>query len=45
MEWQVLDWNELAIGVYRGVGAELLEDWRICRLTGEPLKALAATAA
>ncbi len=44
MEWQVLDWNELAIGVYRGVGAELLEDWRICRLTGEPLRELAKTA-
>jgi len=44
MEWAVLDWNELAIGVYRGVGAEMLDDWRICRLTGEPLRALAATA-
>ena len=45
MEWAVLDWNELAIGVYRGVGAEVLDDWRICRLTGEPLRALAETAA
>ena len=44
MEWAVLDWNELAIGVYRGVGAEILDDWRVCRLTGEPLRALASTA-
>jgi GNAT superfamily N-acetyltransferase len=43
MEWAVLDWNELAIGVYRGVGAEILDDWRICRLSGDPLRALAAT--
>jgi diamine N-acetyltransferase len=45
MEWAVLDWNELAIGVYRGVGAELLADWRICRLTGDSLRVLAQTAA
>ncbi len=44
MEWVVLDWNELAIGVYRSVNAEILEDWRICRLTGEPLRELARTA-
>ncbi len=40
MEWAVLDWNESAIGFYRRLGATLLEDWRICRLTGEALKQL-----
>ena len=40
MEWSVLDWNESAIGFYRKLGATLLEDWRICRLTGETLAAL-----
>ena len=40
MEWAVLDWNESAIGFYRKLGATLLEDWRICRLTGETLTAL-----
>jgi GNAT superfamily N-acetyltransferase len=37
-EWSVLDWNEPAIAFYRSLGAELLPDWRICRLTGEPLQ-------
>jgi GNAT superfamily N-acetyltransferase len=41
MEWAVLDWNELAQGVYQRVGAEQLDDWRLCRLTGDALRALA----
>jgi GNAT superfamily N-acetyltransferase len=41
MEWAVLDWNELAQGVYRHAGAERLDDWRLCRLTGEALRRLA----
>lgn len=36
-EWSVLDWNEPAIAFYRGLGAEVLPDWRICRLTGVSL--------
>jgi GNAT superfamily N-acetyltransferase len=44
MEWAVLDWNESAIGFYKRLGASLLEDWRVCRLTGEAL-VRAATAA
>ena len=38
MEWSVLDWNEPAKGFYRKLGARLLDDWRICRLTGAALK-------
>lgn len=41
-EWSVLDWNEPAINFYKTMGAELLSDWRICRVTGAPLTALAA---
>jgi GNAT superfamily N-acetyltransferase len=41
MEWAVLDWNELARGVYRRAGAAMLDDWRLCRLTGEALRRLA----
>lgn len=41
-EWAVLDWNEPAIGFYRRMGAEVLPDWRICRVTGEALRSLAA---
>ena len=36
-EWSVLDWNAHAIGFYEGMGAEVLPDWRICRITGEAL--------
>ena len=28
-EWSVLDWNTPAIDFYKGMGAELLPDWRI----------------
>jgi GNAT superfamily N-acetyltransferase len=40
-EWSVLDWNMPAINFYKSMGAEILPDWRICRVTGEPLAALA----
>jgi len=40
-EWSVLDWNEPAINFYKAMGAEILPDWRICRVTGAPLTALA----
>jgi GNAT superfamily N-acetyltransferase len=41
MEWVVLDWNELAIGFYRGLGAEPLDGWHVFRLTGDALTRLA----
>ena len=44
-EWSVLDWNEPAIGFYRTMGAEILPEWRICRVTGESLDHLARRAA
>lgn len=40
-EWTVLDWNEPAIGFYRSIGAEPLEEWTTQRLTAERLAALA----
>ena len=40
-EWSVLDWNERAIGFYEGLGAAVLPDWRICRVTGERLASFA----
>jgi GNAT superfamily N-acetyltransferase len=42
MEWLVLDWNELAQGVYRGLGARELAEWRFIRLDGEALHQAAA---
>lgn len=38
-EWSVLDWNESAIGFYQRMGATLMPDWRICRLSGPALQA------
>jgi GNAT superfamily N-acetyltransferase len=37
LEWSVLDWNEPAIGFYTRMGARIMNEWRICRLTGEAL--------
>jgi GNAT superfamily N-acetyltransferase len=44
MEWAVLDWNESAIAFYRRMGAHVLDEWRICRLTGSELRAVATRA-
>ena len=41
-EWSVLDWNELAIGFYRRIGAAGLDGWTVQRLEGDALHALAA---
>lgn len=40
-EWSVLDWNAPAIGFYERLGATVLPDWRIVRVTGEALATLA----
>ena len=40
IEWWVLDWNELAIGFYKGLGAKPMDEWTVFRLTGEPLQRL-----
>jgi len=37
-EWSVLDWNASAIGFYEQMGATLLPDWRIARVTGKALE-------
>ena len=41
-EWSVLDWNVDAQAFYQRMGATMLPDWRICRVTGDALQALAA---
>jgi GNAT superfamily N-acetyltransferase len=38
-EWSVLDWNVNAIRFYEKMGATVLPDWRVCRVTGEALQA------
>jgi GNAT superfamily N-acetyltransferase len=44
-EWTVLDWNQNAIGFYEKMGATVLPDWRIVRITGDALATLASPAA
>ena len=44
LEWTVLDWNESAIAFYRRRGAHVLDEWRICRLTGHELRAASTRA-
>ena len=41
-EWSVLDWNVDAQAFYQRMGAAMLPDLRICRVTGEALQALGA---
>lgn len=41
LDWAVLDWNAPAIGFYDRIGAEALGDWRLRRLSGDALAALA----
>jgi len=40
LEWSVLDWNAPAIGFYRSLGAEPMDEWTVHRLTGPALTAL-----
>jgi len=44
-EWSVLDWNAPSIAFYQSLGAELLKDWTVCRISGEALARLATGAA
>jgi GNAT superfamily N-acetyltransferase len=44
LEWAALDWNELALGFYRGIGARLMDEWTSLRLDGDALARLAAEA-
>jgi len=43
LEWNVLDWNEPALGFYRRIGAQALDDWTVHRLSGDALSRLAAS--
>lgn len=41
LEWAVLDWNEPSIEFYKSLGASLLDEWIVNRVTGEKLHKLA----
>jgi hypothetical protein len=44
MRWEVLDWNEKAIDLYKALGAEFPTRWRSVLLTGDALRRLAERA-
>lgn len=39
-EWAVLDWNETAIRFYKKLGADVLGEWRLCRVSDAALAQL-----
>jgi GNAT superfamily N-acetyltransferase len=41
LEWAALDWNELALGFYRGIGARTMDEWVTHRLEGKALARMA----
>jgi GNAT superfamily N-acetyltransferase len=45
LEWAALDWNELALGFYRRVGAQTMGEWITHRLVGAQLERLAGEVA
>ncbi len=40
-EWSVLDWNEPAIFFYETLGATIMHEWKLVRVTGSALEKLA----
>jgi diamine N-acetyltransferase len=44
-EWAVLDWNAPAVKFYESVGAKIMHEWKLCRLSGPALARFAGGAA
>jgi GNAT superfamily N-acetyltransferase len=42
LEWCALEWNEPALNFYAGLGATVLDDWRMLRLERDGIERLAA---
>jgi GNAT superfamily N-acetyltransferase len=42
-EWRVLDWNEPSINFYKSLGAIIMPEWHLVRMTGAEFAALAQT--
>jgi GNAT superfamily N-acetyltransferase len=40
-QWSVLDWNTPSIDFYRSLGGVMLDEWTVCRISGDALSALA----
>lgn len=44
LQWAVLDWNAPSIAFYKSLGAVMMDDWTLCRVTGPALTRLAGSA-
>ena len=44
IRWEVLNWNQPAIEMYKALGADFLDDWRAVFLEGDGLRKLAEKA-
>jgi len=44
LQWSVLDWNAPSIAFYKSLGAVMLDDWTLCRVSGPALTRLAGSA-
>lgn len=44
LQWAVLDWNGPSIAFYKSLGAVMLDDWTLCRVSGSALTRLAGSA-
>jgi len=44
IEWAVLNWNEPAIGFYKSLGAEVMNEWGVYRLSEGKLEEMAGEA-
>lgn len=43
LQWWVLDWNESAIGFYKALGAEPMDEWTVMRVSGAALNRMAGS--
>jgi diamine N-acetyltransferase len=41
LQWTVLDWNAPSIAFYKSLGAVMMDEWKLCRVSGPALDALA----
>ena len=44
LQWSVLDWNTPSIAFYKSLGAVMMDEWTVCKVTGPALHALAKAA-
>jgi GNAT superfamily N-acetyltransferase len=41
LQWSVLDWNTPSINFYQSLGAEMMDEWKLCKVAGAALSELA----